>query len=123
MEYKSEIAQKLKKILESQSQEQIDEDWAAIVALGLTGPKISEIIDCSEENNYVYSFKYNPCHYESVSGTVSIHFSEEGAIEAMEKHKEEKLKEHIERYGEDWYEYTRFGEYENWFIEKTEILD
>lgn len=36
----------------------------------------------------LYEFMYNPCYHESVSRTVSIHLTREGAEEAMQIHKD-----------------------------------
>lgn len=123
MKYKSEITQKLKEILDSQTPEQFQKDWNEIKELGLSGPSFSDIIDCSTEKTYIYSFKYNSCIFESGDETISLHFTEDGANYAMQQHKNRKLEEHKNMFGEDWPNYTNFGEFEKWFIEKTEILD
>lgn len=40
---KSEVAKKLKEILESKTQEQKKQEWAAIKALNLVGPSMSDV--------------------------------------------------------------------------------
>lgn len=42
---KSELAQKLQEVLDSMTQEQFDQEWAAVTALNLEGPSFDEIIE------------------------------------------------------------------------------
>lgn len=78
----------------------------------------------------VYAFLYNPMVHESAAYTVSLHLSKDGAIKAMEWHKEEKRKEwqllvdFDEEKGTEW-GYDKmcpFGSMENWIVEPVEIL-
>lgn len=48
------MAEKLKEILSSQSQEEFLKDWSRIEALGLEGPNALEYIDFIEEKNSIF---------------------------------------------------------------------
>ncbi|MHB9055763.1 MAG: hypothetical protein ACYC2P_06370 [Paludibacteraceae bacterium] len=41
---KSELAQKLREILDNKTQEQINQEWAAVKALNLDGPTMEEVV-------------------------------------------------------------------------------
>jgi hypothetical protein len=41
---KSELAKKLKEVLDSMSQEQFDQAWGSVTALGMEGPSFSDAI-------------------------------------------------------------------------------
>lgn len=77
------------------------------------------------EDNFVYAFDYCPCIHESAWATISLHRTENGAIKAMNEHKERKEKEYNLIYTEldDSEIYGTFGEMEDWTIKKIQILD
>ena len=77
------------------------------------------------ENNIVWIFYYNPCVCESSPYAESIHRTRKGAEMAMEFHKNEKYKEHLEmlKYTGKTEETWKFGEHESWFVDSREILD
>ena len=49
------------------------------------------------EKLQLYGFYYNPCVHESATAMVSLHYSENGANDAMEK-----FKKKLKRKPEDW---------------------
>jgi hypothetical protein len=75
---------------------------------------------------YVYLLLYNPCTFESAFATISIHRTKKGAYQAMRKHKlkcyEEYLKIKKATKGNRFYEH-KFGEDEQWMIQKQKIED
>jgi Mg/Co/Ni transporter MgtE len=62
----------------------------------------------------VYAAQYNECVHEGRFGTISLHFSPEGAQEAIQAHKEkravelldimprEEIEQHLQNCGEEW---------------------
>ncbi|MCK9574786.1 MAG: hypothetical protein WC979_02975 [Candidatus Pacearchaeota archaeon] len=82
------------------------------------------------EKTILYEFCYNSDTCESVGGTVSIHFSEAGAIKAMEEHKAEEYKKFLEFDNQCKLmdpEFTAenpnvFGSYEDWYVREIEVL-
>lgn len=70
----------------------------------------------------VYAFLYNPCIYESSAQTISLHYSEQGAIDAMNIHKEEKKKEFDLLWGDEEDSHMIFGDMEAWFTQPVKIL-
>lgn len=42
---KSELANKLKKVLDNMTQEQFDQEWSKITALNLEGPSFIEVVE------------------------------------------------------------------------------
>ena len=44
----------------------------------------------------VYSFLYNGCIHESSYATMSLHRTKKGAMDALKKHKLERMKKHSE---------------------------
>jgi hypothetical protein len=79
--------------------------------------------------NTLYQFLYNSNIHESGWICVTLHFSKEGAQQAMEEHKKRKYEEFlvydrhcIERDPEFMAKYPNiFGENENWTVEPIEI--
>ena len=63
----------------------------------------------SKKNKYhrVWVATYNPCVHESAAETISIHETEQGARDAMNKHKKNN------RGTQDW---------ESWDVERRELL-
>ncbi len=69
----------------------------------------------------VYEFMYTSCIHESAMATISIHKTRKGAELAMLCHQQEARKE-FDRM--DYEEHGfKFGEYENWQVCETEVLD
>ena len=75
----------------------------------------------------VYEALYCPCIHESAFMTLSIHKTKEGAIAAMNKHKEDERKKFKEmkkklkeRYGDCK---IKFGEHEAWDTRETKVLE
>ena len=76
------------------------------------------------DKEYIWAFMYNPMTEESAWATVSLHKTKKGAEVAMEFHKNEAKKEYEERKkrnGGRWP--VEFGDFEDWFVKKIEILD
>lgn len=85
--------------------------------------------------NKLWAFLYNSCIHESSYATMSLHFSKEGAEQAMKEHKKQakkifdEMEIELEKYytdetkkiaeEEDWYV---FGEHEDWTIQQIDIL-
>lgn len=67
--------------------------------------------------NKIYAAEYNPCCHESSYGILSLHWTYEGAADAMFKHKEEALAQ--------WKEmgYESIPEYELWRVHTYEVLE
>lgn len=42
---KTELAQKLKEVLDNMTQEQFDQEWSAITALNLEGPSFVDVVE------------------------------------------------------------------------------
>ncbi|MCK9445617.1 DUF4406 domain-containing protein [bacterium] len=86
--------------------------------------------DEQDNNTYLYQFRYNCDINESVAGTISTHHSEEGAIKAMNEHKEIEYNEWLRYDSEckkmdpEWFEEhpNEFGRYETWGINKIIVL-
>ena len=70
--------------------------------------------------NKIYAFLYCPNIYESAWATMSLHYSKEGAEKAMEEHKQKELEEWNQLYDEDEVDF-KFGECEDWKVEKIKI--
>ena len=77
---------------------------------------ISNVGDC------LYAFLYNGCIYESSWATISVHFSKEGAEEAMKKHKQKALNKFNERYADENVFGRKFGEHEDWCVKPIKVL-
>lgn len=86
--------------------------------------------DEQDNNTYLYEFRYNCDIHESVAGTVSTHFTEEGAINAMNEHKEKEYNEWL-KYDEncklsdpEWFQENpnQFGRFETWRINKIIVM-
>ncbi len=75
----------------------------------------------NKKMNKVYAFNYNPDVNESVWATVSLHATKKGAEMAMEFHKNERLKEWKELYGNEETVFE-FGDFQDWCIEEYNIL-
>lgn len=57
---KSEMAIKLKEILDNTSQEEFDREWSEIMSLGLQGPSVSSIIaHFSVAGTSTITYEYN----------------------------------------------------------------
>jgi hypothetical protein len=64
---KSELANKLKEILDNMSQEQFDQEWSKITALNMGGPSFADAIEyfsADEEvfkiiNDFCFDWNYN----------------------------------------------------------------
>lgn len=72
--------------------------------------------------NTIYAFNYCPCIHESAWATISLHYSEEGAIKAMNEHKEEKREEFDDMYKEEEELSFEFGTFEDWYVGPVPIL-
>ena len=69
----------------------------------------------NEDEIKLWAFYYNPMKEESASYIESYHRTEEGAIKAMEKHKQkEKIEYNKTRYGK--LNPSRFGQFEMWYV-------
>lgn len=78
-----------------------------------------------DENNKdcVYAFLYCSCIHESSYATMSLHYSEQGAINAMNNHKfEAQRKFDIMMSGDKIRSSIKFGEFESWMVEPIDIL-
>lgn len=73
-------------------------------------------------NNKVYAFLYCPCVPEESWGTISLHYSKEGAEKALEIHKQKALDEFNELYADNNECGWKFGEYEDWSVKPMKIL-
>lgn len=76
--------------------------------------------DTTIEDGVVYEFLYNSDCCESVPGTVSIHKTKKGAEMSMEFHKNEKMLEHYELYGDEKTEFS-FDYDQSWNVRKTKL--
>lgn len=75
------------------------------------------------KDNTIYAFNYNECIYESMLGTISLHYSKEGAEQAMNEHKEKAKKEFDELYSDDENNFGFvFGNMEYWCVSPVKIL-
>ena len=70
----------------------------------------------------VYQALYCPCVWESSFGTLSTHFSEEGAIKAIKAHKARERKKFNLIYKDEKVWKPKFGEHEDWMISEIEVL-
>lgn len=76
----------------------------------------------------LFAFRYCPCIHESSYATVSLHYSESGAVEAMERHRNREYLEYMEMASviEDPDELREFvddfGKYERWDVCPVEVL-
>jgi len=71
--------------------------------------------------NFIYSFMYNGCVYESSWTTISLHRTKKGAEKALKEHRQKELDEFNKLdLGDDKY---KFGEHEDWCIKKVQIFD
>ena len=66
---KSELANKLKNLLDNMSQEEFDKQWVEITALGFTGPSFSDILEYNAVNFQV--------EYEISTSSMDNLYSEE----------------------------------------------
>jgi hypothetical protein len=73
-------------------------------------------------NQFIYAFMYNDCIYESTWATMSLHFTRQGAKEAMEKHKIKSKKQHDKTVGNETVGNNTFGQFQDWRIKKIKIL-
>lgn len=70
---KSEMVEKLKQILANSTQEEFDQDWAAIEELGFQGPSIEEFIaSFSIPNIVVTPANISEEEYPQSSGFISV---------------------------------------------------
>lgn len=70
----------------------------------------------------IFEALYNPMVWESSYGTLSVHFSKEGAEKAIEFHKMEELEKWKRSYPKKEDEPFDFGKFEKWDINEIEIL-
>lgn len=80
------------------------------------------LLQLINRNVVMYAFTYNPSLCESQWVTVSIHRSENGAIKAMNEHKQKAIEEFNQMYGEYNPLDIKFGEDEGWVVEPITIL-
>ena len=73
----------------------------------------------------VFAFLYCSCIHESGYQTVSLHRTRKGAETAMEFHREEARKEHLNLYSNEEYKKfeVEFGTTEKWEVEELKILE
>lgn len=80
------------------------------------------------KDNTLYAFRYNECIHESSTATISIHRTRKGAEMAMEFHKENKRKQHLEQI--KWEKENTpkgieidetFGKHEYWDVDEITI--
>lgn len=70
---KSEMIEQLKQILANSTQEEFDQDWAAIEELGLQGPSIEDFIaSFSIPNLVIKPTQISEVEYPQSSGFISI---------------------------------------------------
>ena len=83
-----------------------------------------------ERPSLLYAFLYNDCIHESSYQTMSLHYSEEGAKDAMVKHKNNAYQEFLKydkfcrETNKEFYEQfpNKFGEHEDWAVDPVEVL-
>lgn len=71
-----------------------------------------------DTDKIVYAAMYCSNIYEGSHFCISIHESEQGAIEAMHKHKKKELWE----WQQAFHDKLKFGENQDWYIEKYTLL-
>jgi len=76
----------------------------------------------NKPTNRIYAFLYNSCIHESSWATISLHFSKDNAIKAMQKHKQKKLNKFNKMYGQNNEFGFKFGEHEDWCVKPIKIL-
>lgn len=73
------------------------------------------------DSHTIYAFMFNSCVHESSWATVSLHYSEDSAIKAMEKHRQEELERFNNIFSEEQRSEITFGENSDWCVIPFEI--
>lgn len=91
---------------------------------GEIGPTVERVVKdyLKSKNTIIYAFLYNSCTHDSSWATMSLHFTEEGAVKAMNEHKQNALHEFNEMYAINNEFGFKFGASEDWFVKPIEIL-
>ncbi|MDD4544979.1 MAG: hypothetical protein PHP27_04005 [Bacteroidales bacterium] len=55
------LATKLKKILDNTTQEEFDQEWGQVLALGLKGPNVDDFMDFNNFNVYNFNVDNTIC--------------------------------------------------------------
>jgi hypothetical protein len=81
----------------------------------------------ASDGSQIYAFVYNSNIHESSWATVSLHYSREGAEEAMRIHRQKRLdafNKYAATYNREFvYKHRfKFGEHEGWEVETVKIL-
>lgn len=84
---------------------------------------INEDLNGIKVGTILYEALYCSCIHESSFGTLSIHLTEDGAIDAMERHKEIKRQEFDLMFpvGSEERDEMEFGQFEEWAINPIEV--